>query len=428
MAELVLKDYEEICNEFNSLHGTSYNPKEPKVAKTIGLICQDERKNKRTYAKETFLKMIKHYDTIDDISKLFSVDNIQEYLNSEAAKPQPKKTTRRKKNITSKEIAKSVPTNPVDMSGMEAVVNSFNLIEQTMASLLADKFAPQVADEVRESIDKYIKENYGKIERKITYTVQEHGTLDEVTHEQFETVLQIVLADEPVMLVGPAGTGKNVICQQVAKAMNLPFYFSNAVTQEYKLTGFTDANGTYHESQFYKAFTQGGLFMLDEIDASIPEVLVVLNAAIANRYFDFPAPIGKVEAHKDFRIIAGANTFGTGSSYTYSGRYQLDGASLDRFAVVEIGYSPRIEKSITQDNDLLTFFTEYRKAVAKCGINCIVSYRALTRMEKLKNVIKPVELIKMSLTKGLQKDDIRMISKEIRTSNTWKSAFNELAS
>lgn len=49
--------------------------------------------------------------------------------------------------------------------------------------------------------------------------------------------------------------------------------------------------GNYQETQFFKAFTEGGLFMLDEMDASIPEVLVILNAAIANRYFDFPAPI-----------------------------------------------------------------------------------------------------------------------------------------
>ena len=116
-----------------------------------------------------------------------------------------------------------------------------------------------------------------------------------------------------MFLAGPAGSGKNVICKQIAKALDLDFYFSNAVTQEYKLTGFTDANGTYHESQFYKAFRNGGLFMLDEMDASIPEVLIILNAAIANRYFDFPAPIGYVEAHPDFRVVAAGNTFGNGA-------------------------------------------------------------------------------------------------------------------
>ena len=91
--------------------------------------------------------------------------------------------------------------------------------------------------------------------------------------------------------------------KQVAKALGLDFYFTNAVTQEYKITGFTDANGRYQETQFYKAFKNGGLFMLDEMDASIPEVLVILNAAIANGYFDFPAPIGFVEAHRTLELL-----------------------------------------------------------------------------------------------------------------------------
>jgi MoxR-like ATPase len=96
---------------------------------------------------------------------------------------------------------------------------------------------------------------------------------------------------------------KNVICKQVAEALKLEFYFSNAVTQEFRLTGFVDANGRYQDTQFFHAFTEGGIFFLDEMDASIPEVLVILNAAIANRYFDFPGH-GRVQAHENFRVIA----------------------------------------------------------------------------------------------------------------------------
>ncbi len=92
----------------------------------------------------------------------------------------------------------------------------------------------------------------------------------------------------PIFPIWPSRLRKNVICKQVAESLGLEFYFTNAVTQEYKLTGFIDANGRYHETQFYKAFVNGGVFMLDEIDASSPEVLVILNAAIANKYFDFP--------------------------------------------------------------------------------------------------------------------------------------------
>ena len=41
-------------------------------------------------------------------------------------------------------------------------------------------------------------------------------------------------------------------------------------SNEFKLTGFIDAGGTYRDTEFYKAFKNGGLFFLDEIDNSDP--------------------------------------------------------------------------------------------------------------------------------------------------------------
>ena len=179
-----------------------------------------------------------------------------------------------------------------------------------------DEIQKAVIDSCEQKVREFIKSEYGTIERKVVTVVDGKRFEGEgVTHEKFDTIIKFVANNEPVFLTGPAGSGKNVLCQQVAKALGLNFYFSNAVTQEYKITGFTDAMGVFHESQFYKAFKNGGLFMLDEMDASIPEVLVILNAAIANRYFDFPAPIGYVEAHPDFRVIAAGNTFGLGANY-----------------------------------------------------------------------------------------------------------------
>ena len=161
-----------------------------------------------------------------------------------------------------------------------------------LEAICAEIFSRMKTDELREAIGAqlkadamdYIRAEYGPVKRRIEIETPERKIeLDGVQHEKFETIFKFVSLDEPVFLEGPAGSGKNVICQQVAKALGLNFYFSNAVTQEYKITGFTDANGTFHESQFYKAFKNGGLFMLDEMDASTPEVLVILNAAIANR-------------------------------------------------------------------------------------------------------------------------------------------------
>ena len=243
-----------------------------------------------------------------------------------------------------------------------------------------DLIKEQLTDKIFEQAQQKIEETYGKMYKKIVLEIEdkEVDMGDEVLHEKFDTILKFVKQDEPVFLVGEAGTGKNYICKQVAKALGLNFYFSNAVTQEYKLTGFTDAMGVYQESQFYKAFKYGGLFMLDEIDASIPEVLVILNAAISNRYFDFPAPIGYVEAHPDFRVVAAGNTIGQGASYTYVGRNQLDGASLDRFATVNVDYDINIEtRCANNDVELVEFVREVRRIAKEKKIMLIVSYRSI---------------------------------------------------
>lgn len=288
---------------------------------------------------------------------------------------------------------------------------------------MVEEYAPKLSETLKSDVNKYIEQTYGKLEKQITYTIIETGKkLEEVTHEMFETVLNFVIADEPVMLVGPAGTGKNVICKQIAKLLNLDFYFSNAVTQEHKLTGFIDANGTYHETQFYKAFKNGGIFMLDEIDASIPEVLIILNAAIANRYFDFPN--GKIEAHPDFRVVAAGNTFGHGASYTYVGRNQLDGASLDRFALVEINYSERIESSLTNDVELIDFIHDFRKACDDNGIQAIASYRSITRIDKMMQLGMDIStILKTCLLKNLEQDDINIIKHNLK-SNKYTDAIN----
>lgn len=168
--------------------------------------------------------------------------------------------------------------------------------------------------------------------------------------------------------------------------------------------------------------------MLDEMDASIPEVLVILNAAIANRYFDFPAPIGYVEAHPDFRVIAAGNTFGLGANYEYVGRNQLDMASLDRFAVVRVGYDRNIELNVAQGNtELVDFAEDARNAAEKSGIRFIVSYRAIGRMAKLEGLLGLEETLKTCFVKSLEADDIKVLTNNMTVSNKYASALKKLA-
>lgn len=303
-------------------------------------------------------------------------------------------------------------------------------VQLVIEGVVNNAVTSEVKDKIFNAVQEDILRKYGPLPEivEIRAPGKEPRPVTGTFHEAFPTVVKLVNMDLPVYLSGEAGTGKNVICKQVAEALNIPFYFTNAVTQEHKLTGFIDAGGHYHETQFYKAFKDGGLFFLDELDASIPEVLIILNAAIANRYFDFPT--GKVTAHKDFRLIAAGNTFGTGADNVYSGRYNLDGASMDRFNVIPIKYSDKIERAITDnDKDLLDFCHAFRGLTKTSNINCIFSYRALDAITKLKEVLPIKVALKISLIKGMDKDDLILLQKGIKgipESNKYLRAFKEL--
>ena len=329
---------------------------------------------------------------------------------------------------------KEVPLATAAVPVTDQQVNySMGILEQAVIQLISktqtERIESEIMGQVEQSVRDFIKSEYGAIERKIVTVVDgKRVPMQGIQHDKFETVLKFVANDEPVFLTGAAGSGKNVLCKQVAEALGLHFYFTNAVTQEYKLTGFTDAMGNYQPTQFYKAFTEGGLFMLDEMDASIPEVLVILNAAIANRYFDFPAPIGYREAHPDFRIIAAGNTVGQGADYKYVGRNQLDAASLDRFAIVHVDYSEAIENSVAcGDLELAQFCRDYRNAARKAGQQVIVSYRAIGRLAKMLQILSVEEALETCLVKGTEKDDLMIIYNGISRDTKYKRALRTIA-
>lgn len=297
-------------------------------------------------------------------------------------------------------------------------------------AMLAQIKEEQVFNKVCADLDTFIFEKYGKLPQKEIVVKLPDGSkksAGSVQHEMFETILKYVTANVPVFMSGPAGTGKSSIAKSAATALNMDFYFSGAVQDIYKFTGFVDANGHYSKTQFYDFCCNGGVFFLDEIDASIPEVLVALNAAIANRYFDFPC--GKVELNENCRFICAGNTYGTGADAEYTGRYQLDAATLDRFAVVDIDYSKDIFNAVTNGNkDLIAFIYDLRKASKTAGVNMILSYRCAQNVTAMESVgLDTVSCIKQCIAKGLSKDAAHMISERLTVNNkyadAWKGVF-----
>lgn len=188
-----------------------------------------------------------------------------------------------------------------------------------------------------------------------------------------------------VFVFGPAGSGKTTLGQTVAQTLGLECYISGAVQKDFKVLGYKDARGEYQSTPFRQAFEHGGLFLFDEIDASNPQVLLVLNAALANGVCDFPDRT--VKAHPNFRFIASANTNGGGATAQYSGRNKLDAATLDRFAVLECDYDDALTDSVVRSYGLtgavlsealewVATVRDYRLAARQNSIDLVLSPRA----------------------------------------------------
>lgn len=258
-----------------------------------------------------------------------------------------------------------------------------------------------------------------------------------VRHAEMDFIKTILMEGDACYINGPAGSGKSFICEQIAEEMELPFYVSSQVTQEYQIEGFVDAHGVYQSVPFYEAYSGGGIFVLEEMDASSPDVLVKINTALANGYSTFPGK-GLVRMHKDFHCVATGNTNGAGADSRYTGRMQLDASTLDRFEFRTVDYDERIEMMCANGNsDLVNFIHDVRRAIEKCGADVpfVISYRGITKLAKYEKIFGLKEAMKQSIVKGLDRDNVAMIfsnldnkrSRYAKALNVWGNYEEERA-
>lgn len=247
----------------------------------------------------------------------------------------------------------------------------------------------KLEDKIEAEVDGELKELREQVKKNQRLEVKVGDKVNVVTgrkHRQLETLITYGGLRLNTLMVGMAGTGKTHASEQVAEALGLPFYTISvgAQTSKSDIIGYMDASGKYVKTHFRDAYENGGVFLMDEIDAGNANVLIQVNAALSNGYMSFPDEM--VRKHKDFVFIASANTYGNGANRQYVGRNQLDAATLDRFSIIDWLIDEDLEKQLAFGR----YGDAWHEAVRACrqfiadkNIRALISPRATQKGSQL---------------------------------------------
>lgn len=324
-------------------------------------------------------------------------------------------------------------------------------LTQAEKDLASEKMENKKKEEALQELKNQLKKKQGN--RKITLVAPDgkKKILRKKRHPAYEDVIMLASLRKNIFIPGPAGCGKSYLASQVAHDLGLPYYFINcsAGMSEGHLTGRllpVGEQGTFDfvTSGFVSAYEEGGLFCADELDAADPNVLLIINTAIANGVMTLNNRIADpvIKKHPDFVLLACANTYGRGSDRLYVGRNQLDEATLDRFRIgtVPMDYDDGmekkndwnwkqpnydqnpvfnqrfanqencLEKSICPDNELRKRMLWYRDACAVNRLERIVSTRFLIDALEMKTKAEwDDEKIDRCLFSGWSLDEIKLM-------------------
>ena len=233
----------------------------------------------------------------------------------------------------------------------------------------------------------------GKTPVPIEVKFDEKAAIIKTAHKSLRKTLDRLQATKNILLVGEAGCGKTHLAAQVAEALSLPFSSvscSSDMSSSVLLGWLLPVDGgafEYAPSDFITLYENGGVFLLDEMDAADPSILLIINQALANGKINVPQRKGNTEVkrHDNFLCFAACNTFGRGSNMMYSGRERLDESTLDRFRLgtIKMTYDKDLEQTLG-DEDVVRWAWEIRERINKAELKRVLSTRFIIDASTLK--------------------------------------------
>jgi len=190
------------------------------------------------------------------------------------------------------------------------------------------------------------------LRKKDTSTLSDNNVaVDPFFYEdpKITSIIEYAMTERPtknVLLVGPTGCGKSSLAINVTARLkrNLEIFSCDGETSTDNLIGKIlaehDKDGPATiavEGAAIRAYREGKVLLLEEVDIASPEVLASLHRIMETHSDFYTSNIGRekiIKKHPEFMVIGTSNTIGTGEdTFMYSGTKALNMAFMNRFSI-----------------------------------------------------------------------------------------------